>query len=96
MFRAPRTSSDPDDPVFLWDRRLTAGEVRAILAADDDPRRRQLLALILREARPDDVWSWVTPQVVADELDLLAPMLGRKKQFWLWLVAGWRRLGLLR
>ncbi|MCA9671812.1 MAG: hypothetical protein KC503_39705 [Myxococcales bacterium] len=55
-----------------------------------------MLALILREARPDDVWSWVTPQVVADELDLLAPMLGRKKQFWLWLVAGWRRLGLLR
>jgi len=99
MLRQPvPTRSTPSGPVpyFLWDRDITVDAMRAILADKDHPERVPLLALVLREARPDEVWEYVTPYEVADDWHLLEPRLGRKRAFWAWLLASWRELGYLR
>lgn len=87
--------ADDEVPAFLWDRHVTAADLRRILDDPTDPRRHRLLATLLREARPDEVWRWVHPRDVARELPILAPLLGRQRDFWEWLIDGWRRLGLL-
>lgn len=61
----------------------------------DHPKHDRWLALRLREARPDEVWTWTTPEHVAVHLDRLALRLGRKRDLWIWLFAGWRALGLV-
>lgn len=49
-------------PYFFWDRNVTVGELRAVLADAAHPERLPLLRVLLREARPDEVWAFVTPQ----------------------------------
>lgn len=91
-------NSGPDPgvhPVWLWDRAIDATTARRVLADPDDPRHEALLAQLLREERPGRVWDWVTPQHVARELDRIGPRLGRKREFWMWLIGGWREQGLL-
>jgi hypothetical protein len=80
-------------PYFLWDRNVTVGELRAVLASESDPRRMPLLRTLLREARPDEVWNFVTPGLVAREWDLIAQGLGRRRAFWEWLLSAWRANG---
>ncbi len=98
MVRRPAEPERTDEdaiPRFLWDRSITRATLREILANPADGRRLHLLATLLREARPDEVWAWITPQAVAAELDTLGPLLGRRRAFWIWLFDGWRSLGLL-
>jgi hypothetical protein len=83
-------------PYFLWDRKVTVGELRSALADKTDPRRIPLLCALMREARPDEVWSFVSPWTVADEWQSIAPGLGRGRQFWEWLLQTWREHGFLR
>lgn len=80
---------------FPWDRALSAQETRTILADPSHPRRAAVIALILREARPDQVWGWLTPAEVAAALPSVEARLGRARAFWRWLIASWRRLGYL-
>lgn len=87
---------EPNTPSFVWDRRLSEAELRAALRDANHPEHDVLLSLVLREARPDEVWKWTTPEHVAEHLDRLAPRLGRSRAFWQWLFEGWRRLGLVR
>jgi hypothetical protein len=82
-------------PYFLWDRKITVAQLRAALESGDDSERIPLLAHLLREARPDEVWEFVSPHTVAGEWPKLAPRLGRRHDFWAWLLEEWRRLGLL-
>jgi len=82
-------------PSFLWDRNITVGEFRGVLADDSNPRRISLLRVLLREARPDEVWWFVTPETVLREWDAIAPGLGRRRGFWEWLLSAWREHGFL-
>lgn len=82
-------------PYFLWDEDVTIDELHAVLAGPDDARRDRLLGKMLREARDLDVWYFVRPQEVARALPRLARRLGRRLQFWEFLIDGWRDDGLL-
>jgi hypothetical protein len=82
-------------PYFLWDRDMTVAQLRGALAVPGACDREALLAHLLREARPDEVWEFVSPHVVAAEWPRLAPRLGRRRAFWAWLLAQWQDLGLL-
>ncbi len=82
-------------PYFFWDRHITVAELRDAIAATDHPEHFDLLAHLLREARPDEVWQYVTPQQVAAEWPSLAPRLGRRSDFWAWVIQSWRQLGFL-
>jgi len=89
----------PDDravPYFLWDRRVTVGELRSALADPSNSQRITLLRILLREARPDEVWSFVTPELVVREWRSISPGLGRRRAFWQWLLGAWREHGFLR
>lgn len=83
-------------PYFLWDEDVSIEELHGILAGPDSPRRDQLLAKMLREARDLDVWTFVTPGEVARSMDRLARRIGRRHAFWSFLIEGWRARGLLR
>jgi len=80
---------------FLSDLNLTIGEVRRRLREGPEPRRIDLLAQILREARTDEVWQVTTPEEIARRWDRLEPRLGRRRAHWQFLLDGWRRLGFL-
>lgn len=82
-------------PYFFWDRRITVAELRDALASTDHPEHLDLLAHLLREARPDEVWDYVTPRQVAAEWSRLAPRLGRRRDFWTWVIESWIQLGFL-
>jgi hypothetical protein len=83
-------------PDFLWDRRTTVAELRAILADGEHPQRTPLLRTLLREARPDEVWSFVTPDLVVREWESIKPGLGKRLPFWTWLLGAWRDHGFLK
>jgi hypothetical protein len=83
-------------PYFLWDEDVSIGELRHALAAPDGPRRDQLLAKMLREARDIDVWEFVRPTEVERVLERLKRRIGRRYAFWRFLIDGWRSHGLLR
>jgi hypothetical protein len=82
-------------PYFLWDEDVSVAELRARLAGPDEDERSRLLAKLLREARDTDVWQFVSPEEVAAALPRLGRRLGRRRGFWEFLIAGWRKLGLL-
>lgn len=92
-------STNLDDPqaipYFLWSEPMTVAELHHRLSSASEAERLRLLALVLREARDTDVWRFVTPQRVAEQLDALAPRLGRRRPFWVYLIGEWRRMGLL-
>ena len=83
-------------PYFLWDEDVSIEELRQVLSGPETPRRDQLLAKMLREARDLDVWEFVRPADVARVLDRLQRRLGRRYAFWTFLIEGWRARGLLR
>ncbi len=92
-------STDLDDPnaypYFLWDAPMTNAELRNRLSTASPSERTRLLGKILREARDTEVWRFITPEEFASRWDELAPHLGRRRAFWTWLFAQWRRQGLL-
>jgi|SRR6266545_4733916 len=83
-------------PYFLWDEDVSIDELHQILAGPDSPRRDQLLAKMLREARDIDVWLFVRPTEVARVLERLRRRIGRRHAFWKFLIDGWRARDLLR
>ena len=82
-------------PYFLWDEDLSVAELDARLHGADPVERRRLMAKLLREARDIDVWRFVSPQEVAAELPAISFMLGRRRDFWRFLIDGWRADGIL-
>ena len=92
---SPATSADNERLSFAWDRVETAASLRHKLQCATPDEWIQLAAWILREAQPREVWQFLRPQEVARHLDELTPVLGRKKDFWTYLIQTWRELGKL-
>ena len=89
--------SDPGAvPYFLWDDPMTVSEVEERLHTASEPERIRLLASILREARDPDVWLFTTPEEVVRLWPRLAGRLGRRRDFWEFLLDRWRQLGLVK
>jgi hypothetical protein len=88
-------SRDDAVPYFLWDQPITVAELRRRLSGSQEDHLRYL-AIILREAREPDVWRFTTPQEVVREWRLLEPRLGRRRDFWRFLMGMWRELGLIQ
>ncbi len=92
-------SSELDNPAtipyFLWDEPMTVAEFKLRLSTASLPARRRLLAKLLREARDTDVWKFTSPQEVWQRWAELAPLLGRRREFWEFLLQSWRKAGLI-
>jgi hypothetical protein len=93
-------STDMDDPdarpYFLWSEEMTNRELREIIEG-----RRGLylqgvyLGRLLREARLREIWQFITPADVVTHWSQVQRHLGRRRQFWEFLLRTWRRHGLL-
>jgi hypothetical protein len=76
-------------PYFLWDADMTLDQFRAGLLDPDPDVRAYLVAKLMRQAKPDDVFQFVR---VADILALWPRMerfLGRAGPMWRWLLQHW-------
>lgn len=92
-------SSDLDDPAaipyFTWDAPMTVAHLRQRLQEASPPERHRLLAQILREAKPGDVWKFTNPQEVVSSWEEVQKHLGRRREFWEFLLNQWKQQGLI-
>jgi hypothetical protein len=79
-------------PYFLWDCPWTDEELRALLRDSDDPTRAVLIAKVMRQAKPDDVFLYVTESEIRRLWALILPHLGTTRAFWSWLFDAWAQL----
>jgi len=90
-------STDLDDPdavpYFLWDEPMTVARLRDRLRTASRAERARLLAKVLREARDDEVWHFTDPAEVVAAWEELQPHLGRRREFWRFLLARWAEQG---
>jgi len=84
---------DDTVPNFCWDRKLTVGQIRAQLHAASGFQWVQLAAWILREAATQDVWAFLSPPEIQTHLGELDPFLGRRREFWKYILGAWHELG---
>jgi hypothetical protein len=89
----PRRLDDEEIPYFSWDRRWTVAEIRQRLASRSGAAWNRIAAWVLREAAFADVWQFLTPRQVWERLGDLEPLLGRKREFWKYILGTWRELG---
>lgn len=94
-----RLSTDMKDdaarPYFLWDEEQTLGEFRRSLGEASPEEWIRLVGKLMREARDTDVWEFVTPQEVWLKWPSLKPFLGRRTEFWEYLLTNWHKDGYL-
>ncbi|QDU69789.1 hypothetical protein [Engelhardtia mirabilis] len=64
-----------------------------ILAGDDAEQRARMIGKLLREARPDDAFHFLTPNDIRAEWPRIERDLGRRREFWRWLLDEWERMG---
>ena len=77
-------------PYFLWDEDITLRDFRERLRDPDPTVRAYFLGKLMRQAKPDDVFTFVTLREVEEQLGAVEPYLGRSRAFWLWIVDRWR------
>ena len=82
-------------PWFIWDLEITDEGLRARLRESDPDTRAQWQARVMREARYGEVWSYLTLEDVLRDWTAIRLHLGRKREFWEFLLDGGRADGLL-
>jgi hypothetical protein len=76
-------------PYFLWDDELTLDDFRARLVDPDAALRAYFLGKLMRQAKPDDVFQFVSLAQVREQLAAVRPYLGKTRPFWEWLLEQW-------
>jgi hypothetical protein len=82
-----------DNLDFAWDRPETEETLRARLSSPDHREWVRTAAWLMREARVDQVWHFLTLREVADHFSELSPLLGRRKPVWDYLLRAAHELG---
>lgn len=93
---ADRLTDAQGRPYFLWDEEATTLTTFLVdLRGADIDVRVHSLGKLMRQAKPDDVFTFVTPHEIVAHWPALERHLGRSLPFWSWLITTWRRLGLV-
>jgi hypothetical protein len=77
-------------PYFLWDEDTRVEEFRERFRDPDPAVRAYYLGKLMRQAKPDDVFTFVTLREIEEQLVAVEPYLGRSRPFWLWILERWR------
>ena len=86
---AERLTDARGRPYFLWDSELTLDQFRRALVDPDPEVRAYFVGKLMRQAKPDDVFLFVTPGVVRELWPRLHRYLGHSRDFWTWLFETW-------
>jgi hypothetical protein len=73
-------------PYFLWDEDTTLSEFRAKLDDGDPEVRAYYLGKLMRQAKPDDVFTFVTAREIGARWRSIERFLGHTREFWTWLL----------
>lgn len=76
-------------PYFLWDVDMTLARFEALLREGDEETRAHLLAKLMRQAKPDDVFQFVTLEQIRASWPRVEYRLGRVRDFWKWWLERW-------
>lgn len=76
-------------PYFLWDSDMTLQEFEHGLASATPDGRAYLIGKLMRQAKPDDVFTFVTTDEIVAQWPHLERYLGRQRPFWRWLLGFW-------
>ncbi len=79
-------------PYFLWDCEWTDSHFRELLSSSDSDLRAVLLAKLMRQAKPDDVFSYATEAQIRADWPKILPHLGQSRPFWVWLLGMWEKI----
>jgi len=80
-------------PYFLWDVDMTIERFRALMRTAAREQRAYLVGKLMRQAKPDDVFSFVTLAEIRDLWADAQRYLGRTREFWTWILGEWGVLG---
>ena len=77
-------------PYFLWDEDLTLEQFKDRLRDPDPDVRAYFVGKLMRQAKPDDVFTFVSLDELYDLLPSVDRYLGRTRPFWHWLLDRWK------
>ncbi|MEW6741936.1 MAG: hypothetical protein AB1486_04175 [Planctomycetota bacterium] len=77
-------------PYFLWDMEMTLEQFQSLLGNGDPYQRAYLIGKLMRQAKPDDVFRFVSLTEIRASWTELLPFLGQSRAFWTWLLEMWR------
>lgn len=80
-------------PYFLWDSEMTLEEFRKGLEDPDPTARAYLISKLMRQAKPDDVFTFVSAREIRQHWPLVIRHLGKTRDFWTWLFEAWEAQG---
>lgn len=81
-------------PYFLWDMDMTLDEFREALQNDPDVRG-YFIGKLMRQARPDDVFTFVSVAEIRELWPKVERHLGKTREFWVWLFDTWEKQGVV-
>ena len=85
----------PDRPWFLWDVDVSDAVFRERLK-DPDPRiRAQWQGKLLREARVEEVWRYLSLTEILANWEFIRRHLGRRRPLWDSTLNAWREHGFI-
>ena len=76
-------------PYFLWDDDMTVDAFRARVRDPDLEVRAYFVGKLMRQAKPDDVFTFVTLSEIQALFPHLERYLGNTREFWRWLLDRW-------
>ncbi len=76
-------------PYFLWDSDMTLEEFKRRLRESGREGRAYLIGKMMRQAKPDDVFTFVSIDEIVELWPVLQRYLGRQRPFWRWLLGYW-------
>ncbi len=91
----PPTQLPPDNLNFAWDRCETADSLRDKLADVNSPTWHNTAAWLMREARTEQVWEFLTLRQIQHNFTRISPLLGRQRPVWEHLLRTAHELGRL-
>ena len=79
-----------DHPYFLWDQEMTLSTFMERLRDPDADVRAYYVGKLMRQAKPDDVFTFVTRHEIEELWPRLDRYLGNSRAFWNWALEEWR------
>jgi len=91
----PSLQLPSDNLDFAWDRHESADSLREKLSDESSPAWLQTASWLMREARTEQVWEFLTLPQIHRNFTRLSPLLGRQRPVWEHLIRAARELGRL-